>query len=166
MPRSWAQPCREGGPGGHSPLGLLGPEASQLSLLRFPDLQQARLSPGLTVPCPRPAGPRGGRGLLAPWPQMEPEVSLAAGTDGPVTRRPHGAPHLCLHAGCDKSRQTSCRPRRLRGVAPEREGAPGTVAPLQEGPGGEAEREEESRPYSRSAFDSQGNAVRWEERGS
>lgn len=66
--------------------------------------------------------------------------SLAASTDGPVTS------HRCVHVGCDKSRQTSCRPRGLEAAAPKGEGAPGTEAPLQEGSPGEKPWERKNCP--------------------
>ena len=64
-------------------------------------------------------------GHLVPWLQREPEVSPVAATDGPVARDQHGALRLCLRAGCDKSEQTSCRPRRLGELWLQRAKVPG-----------------------------------------
>lgn len=77
---------------------------------------------------------RPGGGHLVPWLRREPEASLAADTDGPVTRRQHGALHLCLHAVGDKTKQTSCGPRSCRAVASGGKGAPGTPPVRKPGP--------------------------------
>lgn len=106
-----------------------------------PPLPEARF-PRLTLrhPCPRTER---GSGRLVPRPQREDEASLA--TTEAHYQVPHGALQLWLPVGCDKSKQTSCKPCRTgvgwaggRLCGSRGQGALGAVAALQEDPGGEA----------------------------
>ena len=88
--------------------------------------------------------------------------SLAASTDGPVTRRPHRTLHCCVHVGCDKSRQTSCTT--AGGCGSQRRKCPRDRGSSPPGglPGGEAMGEEEPPLGSVLPLILTGHAVRWE----
>lgn len=93
---------------------------------------------------------------------MEHQVSLAASTDGLVTRPHRNSSSVCARRVIRASKHPAVHVGG-RAVAPEGKGAPGTGAPLQEGPGAQTEEEEES-PLGCSHSVLPGNAVRWEGR--